>query len=32
MENAMKNTMERKLRIVTAELVRLLDCCDWGPA
>ena len=31
MDNAMKNTTERKLRIVTAELVRLLDGCDWGP-
>jgi hypothetical protein len=31
MDNAMKNTMERKLRIVTAELVQLLDGCDWGP-
>jgi len=31
MDNALKTTMERKLRIVTAELVRLLDGCDWGP-
>jgi len=31
MSNATKHKTERKLRIVTAELIRLLDGCDWGP-
>jgi hypothetical protein len=31
MNSASRPTMERRLRVVTAELVRLLDGCDWGP-